>query len=92
MHYCLRKLYFGSLVKKNHYIVISENCHKYGFLRHIKGIIKAKAHKQIKQSDCVLFLFLKIFLKNATNIISFGSYGVERGMRENLNHSVMERG
>jgi hypothetical protein len=96
IHYCLTKLYFGFFVKKIHYIAISKNCKQCVFSQYIEGIIKAKVHEQIKQSDYVLFSFSKNFFKkffeNATNFTSRGSYGAEREKREDLNHSVTERG
>lgn len=36
--------------------------------------------------------FLLFLEKSAINASSLGRYGAERGMRENLSHSVKERG
>ncbi len=59
-------------------------------------ILQKKAQKQIRQTVFVLFSILKIFVENffenATILTSVGSYGAERGERENLNHAVTERG
>lgn len=96
MHYCLTKLYFEFFIKKISYIAISKNCFQYVFFQYIEVIVKPKAHEQIKQSDYVLFSFLKISLKKffeKCNKLHFiWKLRCGKGKRKNLNHSVMERG
>ena len=57
------ELYFGFFSKKIYYTAIDKKFYQFGFWQHIENIIKSKAHKQIKQSDYVLFCTLKILLK-----------------------------
>ncbi|WP_394903298.1 sigma factor-like helix-turn-helix DNA-binding protein [Clostridium butyricum] len=58
----MERLYINIYIKKIGFVEISENWNLYGWINHIEGINKLKAHKQIKQSDYVLFCL--DFLRN----------------------------